>query len=189
MEQQPPCGRGRSLCLYPIPYCHNNPVIFLDPSGHSIRDNWDGFGGVKGSGLNNSPPMSLEESAKINGANDFYVFLKIIMPISAPVLATIALFVGVGQWNSWFDTMLYTRTDKLETLPHLMIKMLNASAYFDQIEGKTAFASQSVSKSKGLTTNALQLAMMTITSFPIIISYPFLQKYFIKGIMIGSLKG
>jgi putative aldouronate transport system permease protein len=134
-------------------------------------------------------PLSLEESAKMDGANDMVVFLKIILPISMPVIATIALFVGVGQWNSWFDTTLFTKSDRLETLSHLMVKMLNTARYFEQIADKTMVGSRSLSQMKGLTVNALQLATMVVTSFPIMVAYPFLQKYFVQGVMLGSIKG
>ncbi|HOJ12419.1 MAG TPA: carbohydrate ABC transporter permease, partial [Clostridiales bacterium] len=78
-------------------------------------------------------PVSLEESAKIDGANDIYIFYKIIFPVSLPIFACIALFIGVSQWNSWFDTMLYTNSDNLETLPHLMVKILNTQNYMNEM--------------------------------------------------------
>ena len=133
-------------------------------------------------------PMAMEESAKIDGANEFVVFFRIILPVSTPVLATIALFVGVGQWNSWFDTMLYTKSRNLETLQHVIMRMINTQAYLERTIEAGA-KSDKIQLIRGTTTNALQLSVMTITSFPIIVAYPFLQKYFMKGIMIGSIKG
>jgi len=134
-------------------------------------------------------PIALEESAKMDGANDFIIFFRIIFPLSMPVIATIALFIGVRQWNSWFDTMLYTRTDELETLSHLMVKMINTAHYYEEAVANIATGSHAAARMRGITANALQLATMVITAFPIIVVYPFLQKYFVKGVMIGSLKG
>lgn len=130
-------------------------------------------------------PTSIEESAHMDGANDFQVFFKLIIPISKPVFAAIALFVGVMQWNSWFDTMLYTTTEKFETLSHLLVKKLNISSYLLESE-KIGVAGQEMT---GITTTSLLLATMVITAFPIIIAYPLLQRHFVKGIMLGSLKG
>lgn len=134
-------------------------------------------------------PVSLEESAKIDGANDIYIFYRIIFPVSTPVFACIALFVGVSQWNSWFDTMLYTNSDRLETLPNLMVKILNTQNYMAEMAVKSQARGDILAKMMTVTTTSLMLAMMVITAFPIIILYPFLQKYFIKGIMVGSIKG
>lgn len=132
-------------------------------------------------------PESLEESAKIDGANDLYIFLRIIFPVSTPIYATIALFVGVGHWNSWFDTMMYTKADSLNTLAHTLTKMINSQQFTEMIsKDKTSAVS---SMASGMTTTSLMLATMVITTFPIIVIYPFFQKYFVKGIMIGSIKG
>ena len=134
-------------------------------------------------------PDSLEESAKIDGANELLIYFKIIIPISMPVFATIALFIGVGHWNSWFDTMLYaSRSRQLETLSHILTKMINAQRFFDEQLSQQATSTLTV-LARGKTTTSLMLATMVIASFPIIVLYPFLQKYFIKGIMIGSIKG
>lgn len=132
-------------------------------------------------------PPSLEESAKIDGANDFYIYWKIYIPVSKPVLATIALFVGVGHWNSWFDTMMFARKPHLETLSHILTKMISAQRFIDEVQmsKQTSIASLA----RGMTATSLMLATMVVTSFPIIVLYPFLQKYFVKGIMIGSIKG
>lgn len=132
-------------------------------------------------------PESLEESAKIDGANDFYIYCKIIVPISKPVFATIALFVGVGHWNSWFDTMLFARSPQLETLSHILTKMINAQRFIEEIMSKRQTGVGAAAS--GMTVTALMLATMVVTAFPIIVLYPFLQKYFVKGIMIGSVKG
>jgi putative aldouronate transport system permease protein len=133
-------------------------------------------------------PDSLEESAKLDGANDIFIYFKIIVPLSKAVFATIALFVGVGQWNSWFDTMLYASSKpELETLSHILTKMITAQRFIDEISSKRQMGVGVASS--GMTTTALMLSTMVITAFPIIMLYPFLQKYFVAGIMIGSVKG
>lgn len=159
----------------------NNFLVYILPNAFGI------FYAVIFLSFFSTIPPSLEESAKIDGANDFYIFIKIITPVSAPVFATIALFVAVGHWNSWFDTMMFTTDNKLETLSHILTKMIEAQRFIDEdaASKKTVIAILA----RGMTATSLMLATMVITSFPIIVLYPFLQKYFIKGIMIGSIKG
>lgn len=125
-------------------------------------------------------PAEIEESAKIDGANDIVIFFKLILPLSLPILATIALFNGVWHWNSWFDALLYGE-GKLDTLPLYLVRAIQ-SATASQAE-----AGRFVSTS-GITSNSIRLTTMVVTTFPITVIYPFLQKYFVKGIMIGALK-
>lgn len=122
----------------------------------------------------------MEESAKIDGANDLVIFFKLILPISMPILATVALFNGVWQWNSWFDALLYGGR-KLETLQQYLVKSIQSATV-------NARASNFVSVNN-VSSMSIRLTTMVITAFPIVIAYPFLQKYFVKGVMIGSLKG
>lgn len=133
---------------------------------------------------------SLEESAKIDGANEFRILFQIILPVAKPVMAAVGLFIAVGQWNSWFDTMLYTTNANLETLSYMFKKMIETMQYLEnqiaQVGGENV---QNMMKSQEVTTITLQMAAMVITSFPIIALYPALQKYFIQGMMIGSVKG
>jgi len=125
-------------------------------------------------------PTEIEESAKIDGANDIVIFFKLILPLSLPILATIALFNGVWHWNSWFDALLYGE-GKLDTLPLYLVRAIQ-SATASQAE-----AGRFVSTT-GITSNSIRLTTMVVTTFPITVIYPFLQKYFVKGIMIGALK-
>ena len=130
-------------------------------------------------------PQSLQESARIDGANDIGIFFKIIFPLCKPVLATIALFIAVGQWNSWFDTYLYARgSNALSTLQFELMKVLDSAA---------AMGSQVDLYSEGLRSarrnpEALKMAITIIATVPIIIVYPFLQKYFVSGITLGAVK-
>lgn len=122
----------------------------------------------------------IEESAKIDGANDLIIFAKLILPISMPILATITLFNGVFHWNSWFDALLYGGR-KLETLQQYLVKSVQSV----NVNAKAASYVSTLSVSS----TSVRLTTMVITAFPIVVAYPFLQRYFVKGIMIGSLKG
>ena len=128
-------------------------------------------------------PASVEESANIDGASEFTVFFKIIIPLSAPVIAAVALFNAVWHWNYWLDTVMFTRSNKLDTLISLLSKMLT--------EQQSALISQAAAtrKAKFLTPQVLRASMTMVTTIPIILVYPFLQRYFVKGVMIGAVKG
>ncbi|MFV0342459.1 MAG: carbohydrate ABC transporter permease [Anaerocolumna sp.] len=130
-------------------------------------------------------PASLEESAKIDGANDFKIFYKIIMPLSKPVLATIALFSGVGQWNDYFGGLMFmtARTDlePIQTYLYRMVAQVQSSQAANSISASNITASDTTSTS-------IKLAAMIITTVPICCVYPFLQKYFVKGMMVGAVK-
>ncbi|WP_312101232.1 carbohydrate ABC transporter permease [Lachnoclostridium sp.] len=129
-------------------------------------------------------PEALEESAKIDGANDFTIFRKVILPLSKPVLATIALFAGVGQWNDYFGGLMYiTDNRSLEPIQTYLYRMV-AQVQSSQMAGSIA----SNISAKDSTSTAIKLAAMVITTLPICCVYPFLQKYFVKGMMIGAVK-
>ena len=130
-------------------------------------------------------PVALEESAKIDGANDFTIFLRIILPLSMPVIATISLFLAVGQWNSWFDTYLYARSNaNLTTLQYELMKILdNASTSGSGVNTHTAkyLVNQTNPQS-------LKMAITIIATVPILVVYPFLQRYFVTGMTLGAVK-
>lgn len=132
-------------------------------------------------------PLELQESAMIDGANDFIIFLRIILPLSLPVLATVALFVAVGHWNSWFDTYLYCGGNKnLTTLQYELQKILaNAAASSTTID---YYSNLDPTRTMRVTPQSLRMAMTIITTLPIVLVYPFLQKYFIKGMTLGAIK-
>ncbi|MFC6334389.1 carbohydrate ABC transporter permease [Paenibacillus septentrionalis] len=128
-------------------------------------------------------PGELKESAHIDGANEFVIFYKVILPVSMPLIATMSLFTGVGQWNSWLDSAYFVQSENLRTLAFRMMEVINKSnAPMDSI----AIAN---SASAGVTSYSLQLAAMVISVLPIVCVYPFLQKYFVQGVMLGSVKG
>lgn len=129
-------------------------------------------------------PVSLEESAKMDGANDFYIFMKVIIPLSKPVLATIALFVGVSHWNDYFMGVVYILDAKLLPIQTYLYKII-ALTGFDEIKITTP----DFVGSKQVTSQSIKYSTMILTTLPIIAVYPFLQKYFVKGMLIGSIKG
>ena len=126
-------------------------------------------------------PPSLRESAKIDGAGEFKVFRKIILPISMPFIATCLLFIGVGHWNNWFDSAFFIRNKNLRTLSYLMMEVINST----QVSAQTQ---QFGGGKQTITTLSVQAAAMMVATLPIICVYPFLQRYFVTGIMIGSVK-
>ncbi|MDF2801187.1 MAG: binding-protein-dependent transport system inner rane component [Anaerocolumna sp.] len=131
----------------------------------------------------NGLPDSLEESAMIDGAGYFTVFIRVIVPLCKPVFATIALFIAVGQWNSWFDTMLYNRmSDNLTTLQYELMKLLSSVS---QQSGNAQTAQYSTAQ---VTTTSVRAAATILTCVPIVALYPFLQRYFITGLTIGGVK-
>ena len=131
-------------------------------------------------------PVALEESAKIDGANDFTIFVRIILPLSMPVIATISLFLAVGQWNSWFDTYLYARTNEsLTTLQYELMKILdNASA--SGSSGVNTHSAQYMAKQTN--PQSIKMAITIIATVPSLFVYPFLQKYFVTGLTLGAVK-
>ncbi len=131
-----------------------------------------------------SLPDSLEESARIDGANDILILYKIIVPLSLPILATVGLWTAVGHWNAWFDGMIYIRTPEKQILQVTLRRVvLEGSSQLVSLAGETE-------QQKNLLANeTIKAAMVIVTTFPILLVYPFIQKYFVKGIMIGSLKG
>ncbi|MBN2626944.1 MAG: carbohydrate ABC transporter permease [Spirochaetales bacterium] len=134
---------------------------------------------------------SFIESAKLEGASDFTIFLKVIMPLCLPVLATVALFVAVWQWNFWFDTFIYNSSNiKLSTLQYeLMKKIQSANAAVSGSSASSAFAEAGGMSGSRVTPTSLRAAMTVVVSLPIIAVYPFLQKYFVTGLAIGGVKG
>ena len=131
-------------------------------------------------------PEALVESAKIDGAGDILVFWRIIFPLCKPVLATVALFVAVGSWNSWFDTYLYNGGKKeLYSLQYLL-KMKLATTQASANAAKTT--AEALSSSIQTTPVTIRCAITVIATVPILIVYPFLQKYFVTGIALGSVK-
>ena len=128
-------------------------------------------------------PDSLEESAQLDGAGYTTIFVKIISPLCKPVYATVALFVAVGQWNSWFDAMLYNRMSAhLTTLQYELMKLLSSVSN----QGTSAEAMKNAAGT--VTPTSVRAAATILTMLPIICLYPFLQRYFVTGLTIGGVK-
>jgi len=144
-------------------------------------------------------PESIKESAHIDGANHITVYFKIILPISTPILATIALFIGVFHWNSWFDGTYFVTLQELKPMQNILLQVVNEAAYAERIAalsgGAGAGASSAASamgalaRGRPVNVRSITMATMFVTIFPVLIVYPFLQRFFVKGIMIGSVKG
>ncbi|MCM3699340.1 carbohydrate ABC transporter permease [Paenibacillus macerans] len=128
-------------------------------------------------------PDGLEEAAKIDGANDWAIFLRVVLPVSLPVVATIALFHGVYQWNDYFTGVIYLNNmdlQPIQTYLYRVVAQSSSNQMAAQVPGGI---------SKTVTSQSIKLATMVVTTLPIVFVYPFLQRYFVKGMMIGSIKG
>lgn len=131
-----------------------------------------------------SLPADLEEAARLDGAGELSIFFRIIVPLSKPIFATIAIFAGVQQWNSWFDSMLFITNEKLWPMQTLLQKLLLESFSSSlQAQAQLALGNHTTSP------ESLKMAMVMVSTIPIIVIYPLFQSYFIKGIMIGAVKG
>ena len=136
-------------------------------------------------------PRDLEESAVMDGATEVTMFFRILIPVAMPVFACILLFDAVSHWNSYYDCMLYTKSDNLVVLSYKFAKMLLSQQYLDVVSADPNLMSpEELMMARGpVSSLTLQMATMVVTVVPIICVYPFLQKYFVKGLMVGSLKG
>lgn len=128
-------------------------------------------------------PTALIESAKIDGASEFKIFIRIIIPLLKSGLATIGLFMALTYWNDWHNAMLYMNTAEKFPLQYMLYDMLN------QAQALARIAAQAGIQVESLPTNTLKLAMAVVATGPIVLLYPFVQKYFVKGITVGSVKG
>ena len=132
-----------------------------------------------------SLPASLAESAKIDGASDLKIFLQIILPLSKPIIATVALFAAMAYWNKWYEVMLYIEDPNLYTLQYLIMKLQREVDFL-----KSALGAKALEAMGNITLPSIGIRMATamLSIGPIVLVYPFLQKYFMKGIMLGSVK-
>lgn len=134
--------------------------------------------------LQSSIPDSLEESAFLDGATNFQILTKIVLPLSKPIIATLSLFYAVGRWNAYADHMYYIRSDSKRMIQYKLALL---------VQGAEASISATLGDTGGVTNittpEVLQAACIMFVSVPIIIIYPFLQKYFVKGVMVGAVKG
>ncbi len=127
-------------------------------------------------------PSSLEESARLDGANDIKILTAIILPLSKPIIATIALWYAVGHWNAWFDSMIYILDGNKQVLQIVLRKIVLIGTLAQDAEA-------TLGRSVSVSTDTVKMATLMVSIIPIMCVYPFIQKYFVKGVLVGSVKG
>ena len=132
--------------------------------------------------MQNSIPESLIEAAELDGCDDFRILVQVVLPLSKPVLATLALFYAVGRWNSFTDALYFIQSDNLKPLQLKLYNLVNAS-------GSTGALAQEAGGGQQQAAEVVKSATIMFATLPIVIIYPFLQKYFVTGVMIGAVKG
>ena len=128
-------------------------------------------------------PFEMTESAKIDGAGDFTIFLKLIWPLSKPVIATIGLFTALTYWNDWYNSMLFINSDHLYSLQYQLYKLLNDAKVLRQLASEAGIVVDTVP------IESMKMALTVVVTGPIVLLYPFVQRYFIKGLTLGAVKG
>lgn len=138
-----------------------------------------------------SIPEEIMDASRIDGCSDFKLFLRIVLPLSSPIIATMALFYGVGHWNQFFAALIYISNEKLYPLQLVLRNMLlvGTNSMTDMIQGGLTGESAKYAAELMQRAEILKYAVIIVSTLPVLIVYPFLQKYFMKGIMAGSLKG
>ena len=131
-------------------------------------------------------PFEVTESAKIDGANDIRIFFQIILPLAKPLLATLGLFSALAYWNDWYNTLLFNTKDEFKSLQYFLQEMLNSMQALKNLVNSGIDLSQ---MTRNLPQETLKMAMTMITTGPIILLYPFVQRFFVKGLTIGAVKG
>jgi putative aldouronate transport system permease protein len=134
-------------------------------------------------GFMSSVPFEITESAKIDGAGDFRIFVQLIIPISTPVIATIGLFTAIGFWNDWFRATLYIDSPNLRPLQYFLHQLIVSTQAMRAIMDEAGIVMPTIPL------ESMRMAMTVIVTGPIILLYPFLQRYFIKGLTVGAVKG
>lgn len=133
-------------------------------------------------------PQALTESAKIDGAGDFTIFIKVILPLVKPALATIGMFIALGYWNDWYNSMLFINNENLYSLQYYLYKIVNNIEAYKTILAQ-AGGGASLGSVISMPSESLKMALTIIVTGPIILVYPFIQKYFVSGVTIGAVKG
>lgn len=123
------------------------------------------------------------ESAKIDGAGEWRIFARLVLPLSKPVLATIGLFIAIGYWNDWYLSFLFVGDYRLFSLQYYLYKMITAMEGFQRIAGRTSFSISEFPK------ESMKMAVTVLATGPILLLYPFVQRFFVKGITVGAVKG
>ena len=133
-----------------------------------------------------SLPMAITESAKIDGANDFKIYIRLIVPLSTPLVATLSLFSALAYWNDWYNCMLFITKPEMYNLQYYLQTMLNNA---DAIRKAASMSNGAVTGSAQVPLEGMKMAMTVVATGPIVLLYPFVQCYFVKGLTIGAVKG
>ncbi len=133
-----------------------------------------------------SVPEAVIESARIDGASELKLFIKIVLPIAIPGIATIGLFLTLAYWNDWFNAMLYIEDPNLIPLQYMLIKIETSMEFL--VKNAASIGASAIEASKNMPTETLKMAIVVITTLPIMFAYPFFQKYFVNGLTIGAVK-
>lgn len=128
-------------------------------------------------------PPSIIESAKIDGANDFVIYIRVVFPLLKPALASIGLFIFLSYWNDWSNAMLYINTQAKMPIQYVLYKTISSAESYEKVAALTGTSNVT------MPAETTKLAMTVLVTFPIVFAYPFVQKYFVKGIMVGAVKG
>ncbi len=158
----------------------DNFLVYILPYGFSI------FNTIVIRNFMLSIDKGLEEAAVVDGANYLRVLFQIILPLSLPILATVSLWAMVGQWNSWFDNLIYVREEGLQTLQYMLRQMMMQT---EMLQSEALGFAADVGIGTDFNSVTLRAAITVVVVLPIVMVYPFLQKYFIKGMMAGAMKG
>ncbi|OPA79342.1 ABC transporter permease [Paenibacillus selenitireducens] len=133
-------------------------------------------------------PVGLEESAKIDGSGNWGIYFRIILPLSGPVIATLALFTAIAHWNDWFVPSIYISDENLLPIQTILRQTLLSNISVTQMSGLDSASLARLEQMKNVTSKSLTMATMMVATLPIIAVYPFVQRFFVKGVLIGSLK-
>ncbi|XEC92948.1 carbohydrate ABC transporter permease [Paenibacillus tarimensis] len=133
-------------------------------------------------------PAGLEESSKIDGCGNWGTFIRIVLPLSGPVIATLGLFTAVYHWNDWFFPSIYITNEKLLPIQTMLQQILNSNIMTEQMSQLDSAAQGRLSRMRSVTSKSLSMATMMVATIPIIMVYPFVQRFFVKGVLVGSLK-
>ena len=136
----------------------------------------------------NTLPAGLTEAAKLDGASEMGILLRIVVPLSKPIMATMALWSAVGHWSDWTTTMYYFTKKKMFTLQYVLVRILKEAQAIADLIRDALMRGEIINLEMNITPEAVQCAQIIVTTVPIIISYPFLQKYFIHGVVMGAVK-
>ena len=139
----------------------------------------------------NSIPWELHEAAFLDGCSDFKLFLSIVLPLSAPITVVMLLYYGIAHWNSYFNAYIYLRNRSLYPLQVFLREILTMGSFMSEISDLGAYSAEDIAyfTKQAETANMMKYAIIVVSTLPMLIIYPFLEKYFAKGVMIGSVKG